>query len=225
MFLSLDRGKSWTRLKAELPTVRMDEITLHPRDNAMIVAHARPLASGSSITSSRSRNTPRRRPVRPTRSSSRRARRCSGSSGTTGTTSSGAISLPRRKSADRSGDPVQPEERGQGREAEDHRRGRQGSSRSRPCRPTATQAGIQTSAGTCAWIRSRRSAGDAAAGRHECGGGGRGGGRAAAAAAQPPPGVPGAGILNPCTGGAGGGGGGRGGGRGGLAAAPIAGRT
>ncbi len=38
MFLSLDRGKSWRRFKANLPTVRVDEITLHPRDNAMLVA-------------------------------------------------------------------------------------------------------------------------------------------------------------------------------------------
>jgi photosystem II stability/assembly factor-like uncharacterized protein len=38
LFLSLDRGKSWQRLKANLPTVRIDEITLHPRDNAMILA-------------------------------------------------------------------------------------------------------------------------------------------------------------------------------------------
>ena len=35
---------SWRRLKANLPTVRVDEITLHPRDNAMIVAtHGRVL--------------------------------------------------------------------------------------------------------------------------------------------------------------------------------------
>jgi photosystem II stability/assembly factor-like uncharacterized protein len=38
IFLSLDRGKSWRRFKANLPTVRVDEITLHPRDNAMLVA-------------------------------------------------------------------------------------------------------------------------------------------------------------------------------------------
>ena len=44
LFLSLDRGKSWPRLKANLPTVRIDEITLHPRDNAMILAtHGRAL--------------------------------------------------------------------------------------------------------------------------------------------------------------------------------------
>ena len=42
--LSLDRGKSWARLKANLPTVRVDEMTLHSRDNAMIVAtHGRAL--------------------------------------------------------------------------------------------------------------------------------------------------------------------------------------
>ena len=44
IFLTLDRGKSWRRLKANLPTVRVDEITLHPRDNAMLVAtHGRAL--------------------------------------------------------------------------------------------------------------------------------------------------------------------------------------
>jgi len=44
IFLSLDRGASWRRLKANMPTVRVDEITIHPRDNAMIVAtHGRAL--------------------------------------------------------------------------------------------------------------------------------------------------------------------------------------
>jgi photosystem II stability/assembly factor-like uncharacterized protein len=44
IFLTLDRGKSWARLKANLPTVRVDEITIHPRDNAMLVAtHGRSL--------------------------------------------------------------------------------------------------------------------------------------------------------------------------------------
>ena len=44
LFLSLDRGASWLRLKANLPTVRVDEITLHSRDNAMLVAtHGRAL--------------------------------------------------------------------------------------------------------------------------------------------------------------------------------------
>ncbi len=44
IFLTIDRGKSWRRLKANFPNVRVDEITLHPRDNAMIVAsHGRDL--------------------------------------------------------------------------------------------------------------------------------------------------------------------------------------
>jgi len=44
IFLTLDRGKSWRRFKANLPNVRVDEITLHPRDNAMLVAsHGRAL--------------------------------------------------------------------------------------------------------------------------------------------------------------------------------------
>ncbi len=38
LFVSIDRGRTWRRLKANLPTVRVDEITLHPRDNAMILA-------------------------------------------------------------------------------------------------------------------------------------------------------------------------------------------
>lgn len=44
LFVTIDRGKRWTRIKANLPTVRIDEITLHPRDNAMILAtHGRAL--------------------------------------------------------------------------------------------------------------------------------------------------------------------------------------
>jgi photosystem II stability/assembly factor-like uncharacterized protein len=38
LFVSIDRGKSWNRLRANLPTVRIDEITLHTRDNAMLLA-------------------------------------------------------------------------------------------------------------------------------------------------------------------------------------------
>jgi len=38
LFVSIDRAKTWTRIKANLPMVRIDEITLHPRDNAMILA-------------------------------------------------------------------------------------------------------------------------------------------------------------------------------------------
>jgi len=44
LFVSTDRAKSWTRIKANLPTVRIDEITIQPRDNAMILAtHGRAL--------------------------------------------------------------------------------------------------------------------------------------------------------------------------------------
>ena len=44
IFVTLDRGATWRRLKANMPTVRVDEITLHPRDNAMLVAtHGRAL--------------------------------------------------------------------------------------------------------------------------------------------------------------------------------------
>jgi photosystem II stability/assembly factor-like uncharacterized protein len=38
IFLSLDRGASWQKLKANFPDVRVDEITIHPRDNAMLIA-------------------------------------------------------------------------------------------------------------------------------------------------------------------------------------------
>lgn len=38
IFLSLDKAKSWRRLKANFPTVRVDELTIHPRDNALLVA-------------------------------------------------------------------------------------------------------------------------------------------------------------------------------------------
>jgi hypothetical protein len=44
LFVSVDRGTSWARVKGNLPTVRIDEITLHPRDNAMVLAtHGRAL--------------------------------------------------------------------------------------------------------------------------------------------------------------------------------------
>ena len=38
LFVSIDRAKSWMRVAANLPTVRIDEIVIHPRDNAMILA-------------------------------------------------------------------------------------------------------------------------------------------------------------------------------------------
>jgi photosystem II stability/assembly factor-like uncharacterized protein len=38
LFVSTDRGGSWTRPKWNLPTVRVDEIVIHPRDNAMVLA-------------------------------------------------------------------------------------------------------------------------------------------------------------------------------------------
>src|SRR5262245_40366192 len=44
LFVTTDRAKTWTRVKANLPMVRIDEITLHPRDNAMSLAtHGRAL--------------------------------------------------------------------------------------------------------------------------------------------------------------------------------------
>ncbi|HYE87694.1 MAG TPA: hypothetical protein VEA16_15130, partial [Vicinamibacterales bacterium] len=38
LFVSPDRGGSWTRIKSNLPTVPIHEIVIHPRDNDMIVA-------------------------------------------------------------------------------------------------------------------------------------------------------------------------------------------
>ena len=44
LWVSTNRGKQWTRVKANLPTVPIYEITLHPRDNDMILAtHGRGL--------------------------------------------------------------------------------------------------------------------------------------------------------------------------------------
>ncbi len=38
VWVTLDRGRAWTRVRANLPTVPVYEITLHPRDNAMLLA-------------------------------------------------------------------------------------------------------------------------------------------------------------------------------------------
>jgi photosystem II stability/assembly factor-like uncharacterized protein len=44
LFVSVDRARTWTRIKANLPTVRIDEITIQPRDNTMVLAtHGRAL--------------------------------------------------------------------------------------------------------------------------------------------------------------------------------------
>ena len=44
LFISTDRAKTWTRVRSNLPSVRIDEIVLHPRDNAMLLAtHGRAL--------------------------------------------------------------------------------------------------------------------------------------------------------------------------------------
>ncbi len=44
LWVSTNRGKQWTRIKANLPTVPIYEITLHPRENDMILAtHGRAL--------------------------------------------------------------------------------------------------------------------------------------------------------------------------------------
>ena len=36
-FVSFDRGAHWTRLKGNLPTVRVDDIQIHPRDNDLVI--------------------------------------------------------------------------------------------------------------------------------------------------------------------------------------------
>ncbi len=38
LFITLDRGKQWTQVKGNLPTVPIYEIALHPRDNDMLLA-------------------------------------------------------------------------------------------------------------------------------------------------------------------------------------------
>ena len=38
LFISVDRGQTWYKPHSNLPDVRVDEITLHPRDNAMLLA-------------------------------------------------------------------------------------------------------------------------------------------------------------------------------------------
>jgi photosystem II stability/assembly factor-like uncharacterized protein len=38
LYASFDRGKQWQRIKGNLPTVPIYEITLHPRENAMLLA-------------------------------------------------------------------------------------------------------------------------------------------------------------------------------------------
>jgi len=44
LFATVDRGREWHRVKANLPTVPIYEITLHPRDNDMLLAtHGRSL--------------------------------------------------------------------------------------------------------------------------------------------------------------------------------------
>lgn len=37
-YVSFDRGSRWTRLKGNLPLVRVDDIQIHPRDNALVLA-------------------------------------------------------------------------------------------------------------------------------------------------------------------------------------------
>ena len=93
LFITLDRGKSWRRLKANLPTVRIDEMIVHPRDNALILGTHGRSRRGCSITSSRFRSTqPRRRRRRATRGCFRCRPGCSFERRTIRTKSSGDTS-------------------------------------------------------------------------------------------------------------------------------------
>ena len=38
VFVSTDEGGSWARMRGGLPTVRVDDLAIHPRDNALVVA-------------------------------------------------------------------------------------------------------------------------------------------------------------------------------------------
>jgi photosystem II stability/assembly factor-like uncharacterized protein len=51
LFISLDGGKSWQRFMNNYPTVRTDDILIHPRDNDLIVAtHGRSIYIADDIT-------------------------------------------------------------------------------------------------------------------------------------------------------------------------------
>ncbi len=51
LYVSLDGGKQWQRFMNNLPTARVDDILVHPRDNDLIVAtHARSLWIADDIT-------------------------------------------------------------------------------------------------------------------------------------------------------------------------------
>ena len=51
LFVSLDGGKSWKKFMNNLPTVRVDDILIHPRDNDLIVAtHGRSVWIADDIT-------------------------------------------------------------------------------------------------------------------------------------------------------------------------------
>lgn len=51
LFVTFDRGARWRRLRVNLPTVPIYEITLHPRDNAMLLAtHGRSIGILDDLT-------------------------------------------------------------------------------------------------------------------------------------------------------------------------------
>jgi photosystem II stability/assembly factor-like uncharacterized protein len=210
LFLTLDRGKSWRRLKANLPTVRVDEITLHPRDNAMIVAthgralwildHLEPIQEYAAAQAAEAKLfTPG--PALLWKQKDDRNDEFWGHQFFIGENPpaeaiiqfnlKNAAKDVKLKVTDATGKEV----------------------RELTVPANRSTSGIQT---TC-WdmrvdpIPAGPGGGQPPAGRGG-GGGGGGGGRAAG---PPPAGLPGTGFLNPCTGATGGGGGGGGGGRGG----------
>ena len=87
LFISLNGGKEWKRFMTGLPTVRIDDILVHPRDNDLIIGtHGRSIWILDDIT--RAAADDRRRRRRPTSRCSRRGRRWRGA-----TTSRRAITV------------------------------------------------------------------------------------------------------------------------------------
>src|SRR6185436_4270741 len=63
-FLSIDGGREWRKLMTGLPTIRVDDILIHPRDNDVIIG-THGLASTSSMTLHRYNSLPAARCLIP----------------------------------------------------------------------------------------------------------------------------------------------------------------